>query len=70
MAKDVKLPAGAGEAKRGFTTFRIYEEHGENLSDLAALLGKTAADVYEQFCAGVIRDVLRKEMEAKLKKLK
>jgi hypothetical protein len=57
------------DAKPGFTTFRIYEADGEDLSDLASLEGETAADVYQKHCAPVIRKLLKTRMEERLRKL-
>jgi hypothetical protein len=55
--------------KSGFTTFRIYEQDGEDFSDFAALEGKTAADTYREHVAPLIKKLLRARMEARLKKL-
>lgn len=57
------------DAKVGFTTFRIYEADGEDLSDLAKLENKTAADVFRDLCAPLIRKLLKERMEERLKKL-
>ena len=57
------------ETKPGFTTFRVYEEDGENLSDLAGLLNQTAADVYREHCAPIIRKLLQERLKERLKRL-
>lgn len=65
---DDKKPKGK-DVKASFTTFRIYEADGEDLSDLSSLEGKTAADVYREHCAPIIRKLLKSRMEERLKKL-
>jgi hypothetical protein len=55
--------------KPSFTTLRVYESDGEDISELAGLEKKTAADVYREYCAPVIRKLLKSRMEARLKKL-
>jgi hypothetical protein len=68
LMADEKAEKAKG-VKPSFTTFRVYESDGEDLSDLAGLEGKTAADVYREHCAPVIRRLLKARMEARLKKL-
>lgn len=64
-----------GKAKQpgtrpGYTTFRIYEKDGEDLSELASLTGRTISEVYRERCAPIIRKLVIEETERRLKELK
>lgn len=52
-----------------FTTVRLRTVDGGQLSDLAKLSGETAAEVYEKHCAPIIKELLRKELTARMKSL-
>lgn len=58
------------KAKVEFTTFRLFAEDGEALSDLASLERKTIAEIYRELCAPIIHKRLMAKTEEKLKRLK
>lgn len=60
----------SAKSKNEFTTFRIYAEDGEDLSDLAQMEGKTISDLYRELCAPLIRKRRITRTEEKLKRLK
>jgi len=53
-----------------YTTFRVFADDGEDISDLARLSGKTIAELYREVCAPLIRARRLKELEEQLKRLK
>lgn len=52
-----------------FTTLRVYEVDGGELSDLANLDGRTVAQVYEKYLRPVVRKALREKFQERLKKM-
>jgi hypothetical protein len=44
-----------GTPEPDYTTFRVFADDGEDISDLARLMGKTIAEVYRELCAPLIR---------------
>lgn len=69
MAKE-KPARGARNDEPSYTTFRLYADDGEDLSDLARLCGLTIAELYREVCAPLVRARRVKELEDQLKKLK
>lgn len=68
-----KKPARGSAAKPAeveYTTFRVYANDGEDLSDLARLMGMTIAELYRDVCAPMIRARRVKALEEQLKQLK
>ena len=70
LTVDEKQPKPAKGPKPDYTTFRIFAEDGEDLSDLADLEGKTIAELYRELCAPLIRKRRIQRMEERLKRLK
>lgn len=58
------------KGKVEYTTFRLFAEDGEALSDLASLERKTIAELFRELCAPLIRKRLTQKTEEKLKRLK
>lgn len=52
-----------------YTTVRLQTPDGEDLSDLAKLLGLSADVVYHEHCAPVIRKLLREKLAERMKRL-
>ena len=52
------------------TTVRVHLEDGQDISELASLESRSAADVFREYCAGIIRQKLRERMEKRLGDLK
>ena len=69
VAKEEK-PKGAKKPDAEYTTFRLYAEDGEDLSDLAAMEGKTISELYREVCAPLIRKRRIQRTEEKLRRLK
>ena len=72
MSDEKRKPARPKDpgGKRQYTTFRIYEEDGEVLSELADKLGLTIAETFHQRYAKDAREALIKLTEERLRKLK
>lgn len=64
-----KKPKGKKEDKE-YTTFRIYADDGEDLSDLASMEDKTISELYREVCAPLIRKRRIQRTEEKLNRLK
>jgi hypothetical protein len=60
----------SGDAELKYSTFRLYADDAEDLSDLAGMEGKTVADLYRELCAPLIRRRRIQRTEEKLKRLK
>ena len=65
-----KKPESGKAADGGWTTFRLYAEDGEALSDLAKEEKVTIADLYRELLAPIIKERLIRRTEEKLKKMK
>ncbi|HVL13570.1 MAG TPA: hypothetical protein VM529_13465 [Gemmata sp.] len=65
MAK--QQPPEKGKPK--FTTFRLYAEDGEDLSELADKLNKSIADVYREKFSRLIREELAEVTRKRLREL-
>lgn len=71
MAEKKSARGGAPKpADVEYTTFRVFADDGEDLSDLARLMGLTIAELYHEVCAPLIRAKRVKELEEQLKQLK
>jgi hypothetical protein len=71
MADEVSKPTGKKKLDAAdYTTFRVYATDGEDLSDLAAMEGKTIADLYRELIAPIIRKRRIQKTEEKLRRLK
>lgn len=68
--KPAKRTPKGDQPEPDYTTFRVYADDGEDISDLARLLGETIADVYRELCAPMIRARRVKLLEEQLKQLK
>jgi hypothetical protein len=68
MAEEAKKPKRGTDPE--YTTFRIYAEDGEDISDLAQMEGKTISDLYRELCAPLIRKRRIQKTEEKLRRLK
>ncbi len=64
-----KTEGSGAQPKPDFTTLRIYQNDGDDISDLAALLGLTAADAYQQHVAPVVKKLLKERLQERLKKM-
>lgn len=59
----------SGDKKPEYTTFRLYVEDGENLSELADKRGLSVAKLYRQMFAEIVRRELIEEAKKRLKDL-
>lgn len=59
-----------GDPDVEYTTFRVYADDGEDISDLADMEKKTIAELYRELCAPLIRKRRIQRTEEKLKRLK
>ena len=53
-----------------YSTFRIYAQDGEDLSELASKTGVTIAEIFRSECAPAIRARLLQKMEERLRDLR
>jgi hypothetical protein len=70
MAPEKKpgTPPKKGE-KPTYTTFRIYEDDGANLSELADKRGKTIADLFRELYGADVKRLLIVETKKRLQQL-
>jgi hypothetical protein len=66
MAEDKKGKKPAGDE---FTTVRIFEEDGSELSELSSMDGVMIAKAYETHVRPVIRKLLKEKYQERLKKM-
>lgn len=52
------------------TTVRVHLDDGQDISELASLEGRSAADVYREYCAAMIREKLTARLKKRLDDLK
>ncbi len=52
------------------TTLRVHLPDGQDISELAAMENRSAADVYRDYCSELIRQKLKERMQNRLKDLK
>lgn len=69
VAKGQDKSANVKPDATDFTTVRILNVDGEDLSDFAKLLGQTASEVYHEHLAPIIRKLLREKIQERLKRL-
>ena len=62
-------PQPPEKGKKQFTTFRLYAEDGEDLSELADKLNKSIADVYREKFSKLIREELAEVTRKRLREL-
>lgn len=61
--------AKGSDKKPEYTTFRLFVEDGENLSELADKRGLSVAKLYRQMFAEIVRRELIEEAKKRLKDL-
>lgn len=70
MADNGSGKKGKGLEVSEYSTFRIFAQDGEDLSELASKLGITIAELFRQECAPIIRGKLLQKMEERLRDLR
>ena len=70
VADEKTDPKKGAKDKADYTTFRVFADDGEDLSDLADMEGKTIAQLYRELCAPLIRKRRIQKTEEKLARLK
>lgn len=69
MAEEAKKPGKPAAEKPRYTTFRIFEKDGENLSELADKRKVTIAALYHELFSDKVRELLLREAKRRVQEL-